>query len=359
MTGILPKLSIKIQFFIATAIVLLVLGLCFLATGLIGYKIVALILLVVVSLQALLFDIIPVVFCALLSAFIWNFFFIPPRFTFHIADTEDLLMFFLYFLIALVHAVLTFKIRQAEKRANLKKENERAVKLYHAVFNSLSHELRTPISTLIGAVDTLKNPSNTLNPHQESVLLGEIETAGLRLNQQVENLLNISRLESGMIQPKTEWCDIQELINSVIQELNYLSSRQINVLMDKDFPLIKIDIGIMELVLFNLIHNAIQHTETDTRIELEAKIDEENIFFSVRDYGIGVSEKDLEYIFQKFYRSSDNKSSGGIGLGLSIVKGFIESLNGTVTAYRTDPNGLTVAITVPCEISYINRLKNE
>ncbi|NTW32317.1 MAG: DUF4118 domain-containing protein, partial [Bacteroidetes bacterium] len=112
---------------------------CFFTADFIGYKVVALLLLVVVSLLAMVFDILPVLLAALLSALIWNFFFIPPLFTFHIADTEDALMFLMYFVIALVNAVLTFKIREAEKKARDKEEKENTIKLYNTLLNSLSH----------------------------------------------------------------------------------------------------------------------------------------------------------------------------------------------------------------------------
>ena len=129
---------------------------CFLFVDLVGYRVVALVLLVTVSLLAMLFEISPVLIAAVLSALIWNFFFIPPIFTFHVDHAEDLLMFLMYFLVAMVNAVLTFKIREAETIARDKEEKENALRHYNVLLNSLSHELRTPIATIIGAVDTLK-----------------------------------------------------------------------------------------------------------------------------------------------------------------------------------------------------------
>ena len=351
-------LPVRTQFLMAITSVLVVSGLCFYATAFIGYKVVALILLTMVSLLALLFDIIPVLVSAVLSAFIWNLLFIPPIFTFHIAETEDLLMFLLYFLIALVHAVLTFKIKQAERKAALKKENENAIKLYHTVFNSLSHELRTPIATLIGAVDTLKQQQTQLNEQQTAALLDEIETAGMRLNRQVENLLNIGRLESGMLQPKADWCDMPELVHTVLQKFNPLLTQNIHLVTQTALPLFKLDIGIVDQVLYNLLHNAVQYTPANTRIEIEIKTAEDACVLIVRDYGKGLSAEERKNIFRKFYRLSAS-SSDGVGLGLSIVKGFVESLGGNVIDEEVLPSGLSFTVSIPCEISYINRLKNE
>ena len=177
---------------------------CFGFSSFIGYRVVAFILLVTVSLIAITFDILPVLVAAVLSSLAWNFFFIPPRFTFHIGATDDLILFVMYFIIALVNAVLTHKIKQIQKEARQKEEKASAVKLYNTLLNSLSHELRTPIATIIGAADTLLANNMKLTEEDKGELLAEISKASFRLNQQVENLLSMSRLESGFLQPKID-----------------------------------------------------------------------------------------------------------------------------------------------------------
>ena len=157
------KISKPKQYFISLVLILFVAGICFLLSSFITYKIVALLLLVTVSFIAMFFDILPVLLAALLSALVWNFFFIPPTFTFTIGSTEDVLMFFMYFIIAMVNATLTYKIRQAEKEASKREEKENTLKLYSTLLNSLSHELRTPISTIIGATDNLQTNDQKLS----------------------------------------------------------------------------------------------------------------------------------------------------------------------------------------------------
>ena len=196
------RISKPRQYFLATLSVCLVAAVCFLVSGFIGYKVVALVLLVTVSLVAMFFDILPVLLSALLSALIWDFFFIPPRFTFYIGASEDTFMLAMYFVIALVNASLTYKIRQIEKVVREKEEKANAVKFYNILFNSLSHELKTPISTIIGATDNLMTESNKLSEENKHNLVSEISIASARLNRQVENLLSISRLESGFLQVK-------------------------------------------------------------------------------------------------------------------------------------------------------------
>ena len=133
-------ISKKRQYLYSITVIVLVAAICFVFSGLIGYRVTALILLFTVSLLAVTFDILPVLLSAALSAIIWNFFFIPPRFTIHVDSTEDTILFIMYFIIAMVNAVLTYKIRQVEKVSRLKEERANSVKLYNTVLNSLSHE---------------------------------------------------------------------------------------------------------------------------------------------------------------------------------------------------------------------------
>lgn len=347
-----------IQYIISIATVLIVSICCYAATKYIGYKIVALILLVTVSVLAMLFDIFPVLIAALLSALIWNFFFIPPIFTFHISNAEDVLMFFLYFVIASVNAVLTFKIKQAEKKARDKEEKENTIKLYNTLLNSLSHELRTPIATIIGAVDTIKESNNKLSTTQQNELLLQIDIASIRLNKQVENLLNMSRLETGLLKLNWQWCDVNELINLVIEKLQPSTQKKIIYESKNELPICKIDNGLIEQVLQNIISNAIQYTPDNTTITVEAALSNNNLVICVNDNGNGIPANLLREVFNKFYRLPNTKA-GGTGLGLSIAKGFVTAHNGTIEAKNILPNGLQIAIKLPVETTYINNLKNE
>ena len=319
---------------------------------------VAMVLLMTVSLIAMLFEIFPVLVAAVLSAIIWNFFFIPPLYTFHIRAGEDLMMFLLYFFIALVNAVLSFKIREAEKKARDKEEKETTIRLYNTLLNSLSHELRTPISTIIGAVDTLKENREKLTVNNQISLLTEIDIASIRLNRQVENLLNMSRLESGMLKLNLDWCDVNELIHSVISKMAILPSHRIVVETSENFPLFKVDAGLIEQVMHNLIHNAIQYTPENTAIEIYAACTNDKCIIKITDNGKGFPEKEISHAFEKFYRVPNTKT-GGIGLGLSISKGFIDAHKGSITLENTKKGGATFTIELPAETSFLNNLKNE
>lgn len=346
------------QYLLSALSVLTVSVLCFLIRNDINYRVSALILLLTVSVIAMLFDIFPVLLAAFLSALIWNFLFIEPQFTLEIRSTEDLLMFLSYFFVALLNAVLTFKIRQAERKARDKEEKEQTIKLYNTLLNSLSHELRTPIATILGTVDTLKDSNEKLNPIQRLDLLNDIDIATVRLNRQVENILNMSRIESGILKPKSDWCDMNELTNSVIQKIENCDGHQLNYTVNENLPLFRLDIGFTEQILLNLLHNAVQYTPPNSIIEIKISHESENCKIIISDNGNGIPEREHQLIFDKFRRLPDSKT-GGSGLGLSIVKGFTEAQNGTISLQHNIPNGTVFTIEIPAETSYINHLKNE
>lgn len=346
------------HYLISITTVLIASGICYLSIPLIGYQTVALILLLLVSVLAMLLDILPVMIAAVLSAVIWNFLFIPPVFTFHIDRPEDLLMFLLYFVIALVNAVLTFKIRQVEKKARDKEEKENAIRLYDTLLNSLSHEFRTPIATIIGSVDVLKENAEKLSLSNQQELLDQIGAAGIRLNRHVENLLNMNRLETGMLRLHLDWCDMNELVYSAILKVSEDKQYDIRFSPDENLPLFRIDSGLIEQALINLIHNAVNHTSLNTKVSVSVMNNEGECMISVSDNGQGIPEQQQAHIFDKFYRLPDSKP-GGSGLGLSIVKGLTEAHNGTINVRNRTEGGAIFTMKIPAETSYIHNLKNE
>lgn len=345
------------QYIIGISLVILASLASYISRDYIEYRAVALILMLTVSLNAILFDIFPVMVSALLSALIWNFFFIPPTLTFHIGTPEDGLMFLMYFVIASINAVLTFKIREFGKEQRDEEERIKSIALYNTLLNSLSHELKTPIATIIGAVDTIKDKNPKLSESNRRELYSEIEIAGLRLNRQVENLLSMSRLEAGFIQPKRDWCDVNEVIFSTIRRNQQDALDHKIIFEPKEYlPLFKLDGGLLEQVLHNIIHNALQHTPKNSIITSDADQTGEGCIIWVSDNGKGFPENEMESVFQKFYRL-DN-TIGGTGLGLSIVKGFTEAMDGKVQLENRKGGGAMFTITIPAEISPINTDEN-
>jgi len=316
-----------------------------------GYRVVALILLVTVSLLAISFDILPVLLSAFLSAFIWDFFFIPPRFAMHVNTTEDTILLIMYFVIAMISGVLTYKLRQVEKISMQKEEKANSVKLYNTILNSLSHELRTPLAAIIGAADNLQSNTNLTNENKEQ-LVNEISKASIRLNQQVENLLNISRLESGHIQPKADWCDIPELVYDVVKRVEENNPhRKIHISINQDIPLCSLDKGMLDQVIYNLLNNAAIHTDAGCRIDISVTCLADLLEIIIEDEGKGFTDIDIKDVFHKFSRIKHPVNQGS-GLGLSIVKGFTEALKGTVELQKKN-RGSRFIISIPVKTSLL------
>lgn len=340
------------QYIYCVGVIIILSALCFVLADWMGYRVVALVLLLAVSLLAITFDILPVLLSAALSAFIWDFFFIPPRYNLHIETTEDTILLIMYFVIAMINGVLTARIRKAESASRLREERANSVTLYNTILNSLSHELRTPLAAIIGAADNLQSNTNLTRENIKD-LVGEISKASLRLNQQVENLLNISRLESGHIQPKNDWCDVVELIYQVVKRVEENNpNRSINISANEDLPLCLLDKGMLDQVLYNLLNNAALHTEDVAKINVTASCHANILDVTVEDSGSGFSAKELKNVFNKFSRKPQSKNAGA-GLGLSIVKGFTEALNGSVTIEKGMYGGAMFTVTIPVKTNSI------
>ena len=243
-------------------------------------------------------------------------------------------------------------LRNMAKQAYLLNESD---KLYKTLFNSISHELRIPVATIIGASDTLlmeNYPEET-----KRKLYSEINTASVRLNRLIENLLNMSRLETGRITPRFDWCDVHDLANKVADTLKQeLQPFNLSVVIPEEMPLVYLDFGLIEQVLHNLILNATQNTPADTNIRMKFFIDQGLLTIQVMDRGYGFPASELSSVFNKFYRGKE-AISGGTGLGLSIVKGFVEAHGGTVSAKNRQNGGAIFTIKIPVKSSEINQIK--
>lgn len=221
-------------------------------------------------------------------------------------------------------------------------------KLYKTLFNSISHELRIPVAAIMGASDSLLSSEHTAEIRNE--LSNEIYKASVRLNRLIENLLNMSRLESGRITPRPDWFDIHDLINKVCENLHEeLKPFSLHVVIPDDMPLVKIDFGLLEEALYNLVHNATQYSPPGTRIRIKSFYDNGKLIIQIMDRGPGFSPNEIQFIFNKFYRVEGSKP-GGTGLGLSIAKGFVEAHNGTISAENRQNGGARFTIEIPTDI---------
>jgi two-component system sensor histidine kinase KdpD len=338
-TGFIPYLVSSVTIIIVTLI-------CFFFKPVISYHSVSLIFLFTISVLPLFFKSGPVLLAAAISALFWNFLFIPPLYTFYIASLDDILTFFMYFIIAITTGILTSRIHKLNEKAKkilLSAESER---LYETLFNSISHELKTPISTIMAASESLNDEKVLANPLTSRQLTEEIYVAAKRLNRLVANLLDMTRLQSGMLKLNLNWHDVNDLVNNALKTLKHeMSGHKIKVITNEDLPLVKIDFFLMEQALINILINIAYYTPTGTEIEISCYHDNDDLKIKIFDNGPGFPEGTLEKIFDKFYRGQSEKT-GGTGLGLSIVKGFIDAHKGSITVRNRDTGGLEFLISL-------------
>lgn len=231
---------------------------------------------------------------------------------------------------------------------------EESGRLYKTLFNSISHEFRIPVATIMGASETLLNSSHPINI--QSALFSEIFAASLRLNRLIENLLNMSRLESGLLSVRLDWCDINDVFNKVAEDLkDELKPFELSVFIPENMPLVKIDFGLMEQVLYNLLFNSTQYAPVASRIDLNSAYENGELILTVADKGPGFPENVLINVFSKFFRV-DGRKTGGLGLGLSIVKGFVEAHNGKIKVENNTEGGSKFTIKIPSANPEINNL---
>lgn len=236
--------------------------------------------------------------------------------------------------------------REMARNAYILKESD---KLYKTLFNSISHELRIPVATIMGASDTLMTHNYPEETRQE--LFTEIYTASIRLNRLIENLLNMSRLESGRITCHPDWCDVHDLVFKVAETLQQeLKPFRLSTIIPHDMPLVQIDFGLIEQVLHNLILNATQYAPAGSNIRLKFFYDHGMLTIQLMDRGPGFPPLELPSVFNKFYRGKD-AHAGGTGLGLSIVKGFVEAHEGKVIVENRQNGGAIFTIKIPVKIS--------
>ncbi|MFA4894729.1 DUF4118 domain-containing protein [Brevundimonas sp.] len=224
-----------------------------------------------------------------------------------------------------------------------------------ALMNSVSHDLRTPLSTVLGAATTLIDYGPTLKPEVRKDLLLSIREEAERLSRYVGDLLDMTRLEGRALNIKADWTDVRDVLNAAAERVSRrLGSRRLT----RDFParlsVVSLDQGLLEQALVNILENAIAYSPDGSTIELAAYEDRGSVVISIEDEGKGIPTAELERVFDKFRRMEEQPDrSKGAGLGLAIAKGFVEAMNGRIAAASPIHNGLgtRVLISLPKSIA--------
>jgi two-component system sensor histidine kinase KdpD len=234
--------------------------------------------------------------------------------------------------------------RQAEQAQILQaREN-----LERALLNSISHDLRTPLVTVTGALYSLKEEGARLTARARQELLESASSEAERLNRFVGNLLDMTRIEAGAIRPNADLCDLQDLVGCALAAIEQrIGTRPVEIRLSDDLPPVSMDLLLMTQVLVNLLDNAHKYSPAQSTIEIGANVASGWLSLEVSDRGPGVPEQDLKRIFDKFYRIPVPEGAGGTGLGLSICKGIVEAHGGRISAENRTGGGLRVVIRLP------------
>ena len=232
---------------------------------------------------------------------------------------------------------------QLAEDAKIKIESE---KLQAALLDSVSHELKTPLTVIAGSAEHLDKKE--LDQKTFRKLIDEIRTASKRLLKTVNGLLDMTRIDAGQAQPNLEWHDMHDVVGTVLNGLENPHHRQIQTVFSDNLPLVKIDAVMIQQALLNLVSNAVQYTPPESEIKISIQTDPNTLVVSVADRGRGINESDLEKIFEKFYRGK-NSQPGGLGLGLSVTKRFIEALGGEIEVHNRKNGGARFTFRVPVE----------
>ncbi len=235
------------------------------------------------------------------------------------------------------------RLNGVSERAKLLAESERLSK---TLLDSMSHEIRTPIAAIKSATGNLAElPAGDTRMRQE--MIEEIQEATERLNRLVGNIIEASRLESGAVVPRLNECDLGELIHVALADVEKeLSGHKVTVRIQPGLPVVPMDFVLMQQAVTNLLSNAALHTRPGTAVEVVARLSGQRVIIWVGDRGAGIPPESLPRIFDKFYRVP-NSRTGGTGLGLSLVKGFVEAQGGEVTAENRPGGGTAFTISLP------------
>ncbi len=225
-------------------------------------------------------------------------------------------------------------------------------RLRSSLLTSISHDLRTPLASIIGTITSLRSFGKLYDDHTRDDMLATAQEEAERLNRFVANLLDMTRIDSGAIELRREMTDLSDVVGSALQRCSkILADHRVAVSLAPDLPMFPLDFVLTEQVLVNLLDNASKYAPKGTTVEIDAQSAEGNVVIEVRDEGPGIPNEDLERIFDKFYRvRSGDRQRAGTGLGLAICRGFVEAQGGTIhAANRIGRSGAVFTIRLPVE----------
>lgn len=283
----------------------------------------------------------PAIVASILSVLSFDFFLVPPYLTLSVDRIQYVFTFIGLLVVGLVISTLTSKTREQV----IQRQTER---LQTALLNSISHDLRTPLASITGALTSLLDHNFNLNDATRRELLETAYEESDSLNRLVGNLLDTTRMEAGALKISKKPCEFRDVLGASLEQLKEKAKpRNIRIDIPGNFPEVAMDFSFMMKVFFNLIDNAIKYSPEDTVIDIKATSLKDKVKIEIKDQGFGIPESDLERVFDKFYRVERPQQITGTGLGLSICKGIVEAHGGKIVAQNNPGKGVLITITLP------------
>lgn len=285
----------------------------------------------------------PAIATSILSVILFDFFLVPPYLTLSVEHVQYVFTFAGLLIVGLVISTLASKTREHLIRRQTEK-------LQAALLSSISHDLKTPLASITGALTSLLSNNPNLDDTARKGLLETAHEESERLNRLVGNLLDMTKMEAGALRISRKLCELRDVLGSSIEQLKEeIGPRKIRMDIPGDYPEVRIDFSFMMKVFMNLIDNALKYSPKDAPIDIKAVFGRDKIKIEIKDRGCGIPESDLKRIFEKFYRVERSQHVTGTGLGLSICKGIVEAHGGEITARNNPDKGATFTIMLPLD----------
>lgn len=276
---------------------------------------------------------------AVIEALSFNFFFTTPRYSLQMFRPEDIFNLVVFMVVAFITS--TFADLYRRQQGELKQ-----TKLQNSILLSVSHDLRTPLATIIGTLTTLNEYMPKLNDLERKELLDSATSESHRLHQYIENLLQATKLQHGILKITKKDEPIANIVRDAVSRLpNYTEKVSMN--MDDSVGYLSVSRSLIEQAIFNVLDNAMRFSPENEPVEVSLSKQGSSCVIDVRDMGIGIKAEDAEKIFSLFYSGANNKSAdSGTGMGLAVAKGIITAHQGEIQSMPVS-EGTLVRIRLP------------
>jgi two-component system sensor histidine kinase KdpD len=307
--------------------------------------------LVAVVAIAMRFDIGPSLWTAALSALGFDYFFLPPKFSFAPEDLKGGVTIVVMVVVAGIISGLGAQTRRQRAAAQARELQMETERLRSSLLSLVSHDLRTPLAAILGAGTELLKDSTRLDAAARDGLAESIVEEAERLDQLVTNLLDMVRLDDGAVEVRKRPEPLDEVVESALERLRgRLGIRLVQSRVPQEIPMVPMDAVLMRQVLVNILENALRYTPEQSPIELDAVASAISVTLEVRDRGPGILEEEADRLFDRFYRGSVSVArDGGVGLGLTICRAIVTAHGGTIRIENRVGGGAVVRVDLPLE----------